>query len=120
MIGIDICDVTRFDKLSANDAFLHKVFTDDEIAYCGTSRNASQRFAARFAAKEAFSKAVGTGFGKSVSFSEVEVIKSEAGQPAITLHGKTAQFFSEEFAGKQIHLSISHEKTMAVAVVVLL
>ena len=120
MIGIDICDVTRFDRLSANDAFLRKVFTDAEIAYCGTGKNAPQRFAARFAAKEAFSKAVGTGFGKSVSCSEVEVIKTEAGQPAIQLHGKTADFFCEAFAGKSIHLSISHEKTMAVAVVVLM
>ena len=120
MIGIDICDVTRFDRLSANEAFLHKVFTDNEIAYCSSSKNSSQRFAARFAAKEAFSKAVGTGFGKDVSFCEVEVVKSEAGQPAIKLYGRTAEFFAEKFAGKQINLSISHEKTVAVAVVVLL
>lgn len=120
MIGIDICDVTRFDRLSENEAFLHKVFTDAETDYCGKGKIASQRFAARFAAKEAFSKAVGTGIGESVSFREVEVVKSEAGQPQIKLHGKTKDFFDEHFSGKSIQLSLSHEKTMAAAVVVLM
>ncbi len=120
MIGIDICETNRFIKLSQNEEFLARIFTPAEIEYCGKGAVSNQRFAARFAAKEAFSKAVGTGLGKNVHLNEIEIIKNEAGQPTIRLHGTTSDFFSQTFPNKTINLSISHEKTVAVAVVVLL
>ena len=73
-IGTDIINVDRICKSIENEAFVKKVFTLNEIAYCNVKVNKAESYAARFAAKEAFSKAVGTGFRGEIDFKEIEVI----------------------------------------------
>lgn len=118
-IGIDICEVHRFERLVKKQAFLNKVFTVNEIEYCSRHGNSEQNYAARFAAKEAFVKAMGTGFGrKGISLKEIEILKDELGKPYIKLHGKTQDSVYED-GDKNILLSISHEEKTAVAVVII-
>jgi len=117
-LGIDICEVKRFDRLINNKAFLEKVFSVDEIKYCSNKKNNSQYFAVRFAAKEAFLKAIGIGIGKGIHLKEIEIIKDQFGKPFLNLVGKTRETFEKLNAGN-IHVSLSHEKTNAVAVVVI-
>ena len=101
MIGIDICDVTRFERLAKDDAFLNKVFTQEEIDYCSKDAHKNEHFAGKFAAKEAFAKAVGTGFGESVRFKEVQIINNQNGQPEIKLFGETANKFKINYPNKK-------------------
>ncbi|HOJ64761.1 MAG TPA: holo-ACP synthase [Spirochaetota bacterium] len=117
-IGIDICNVKRFDRLKENHNFLKRVFSDNELDLCMKRKNVSQCLAARFAAKEAFLKAIGTGIGNGISIKEVIIKKDEKGKPFILLEGNTKKYY-EEINGGNIHLSISHEKDVAVAVVVI-
>lgn len=117
-IGIDICEVKRFDRLRENQAFLERVFTPNELSYCLPRKKASESLAARFAAKEAFSKALGTGISKGICLDEIEVMKDELGKPFIQLTGKTKEIVEKEQI-TTIHLTMSHEQTMAIAVVVL-
>jgi holo-[acyl-carrier protein] synthase len=117
-IGIDLCQVERFDRLSEDEAFLNKVFTSDEIAFCKRRKASSECFAARFAAKEAFVKALGTGFSKEAGFQDIEVRRDERGNPHLELRGNAAVTL-DQLGVKNVHLSLSHEKTMAVAVVVI-
>jgi holo-[acyl-carrier protein] synthase len=117
-IGIDICNIKRFERLSCDNSFINRIFTENEIIYCNSrKRKKSEAFAVRFAAKEAFSKAIGTGFRKGVSLREIEIIKDEFGKPSIVLYGETKDFFYNNIAGT-IFLSLSHEKEMAIAMVV--
>ena len=117
-IGIDICEVKRFDTYKEDDHFLKKIFTEKEIDYCKKKRTASQNYAARFAVKEAFAKALGTGFRGGIAFSEIEVLKDNLGKPEIILHGKTKLEY-EKLTLSKIHVSISHEKTHAIGMVML-
>lgn len=105
--GIDIVEVERIKKaLEKNEKFLKKVFTETELSYCLKKKNKYQHLAARFAAKEAFKKAV----DKSISFREIEVVKKDK-KPEIRILNK-------KFKGK-ILLSISHTRNYAVAVVII-
>lgn len=117
-VGIDICEVQRFDRLKENQAFLNRVFTKQELEYCLPRKRASESLAARFAAKEAFSKAFGTGINKGIVLDEIEVDKDELGCPYIRLLGKTKEI-AESVGIKNIFLTMSHEKSIAVAVVIL-
>jgi holo-[acyl-carrier protein] synthase len=117
-IGVDICEVDRFDRLKENDDFIKKIFSEEEINYCHPKKNSSQYYAVRFAAKEAFLKAIGIGIGKGIHLKEIEVNKDDFGKPFIILHGETKQTFEKMNAGS-IHLSLSHEKNNAVAFVVI-
>ena len=118
-IGIDICDVQRFERLQKNKAFIERIFSDNEIEYCTNKRKASaQSFAARFAAKEAFLKALGTGIGKGIRLKEIEVRNNQSGSPGIILHGKSRETVKKLKTGN-IQVSISHEKNTAVAVVII-
>lgn len=119
MIGIDICEVKRFEKLVKDHSFLSRVFTEAEIEYCIKKKNCCQNFAVRFAAKEAFSKALGTGLKSGIKLKEIEILKDDEGKPIIKLYDKTKLFYESRF-NKNIHLSLSHEKSLAVAVVILL
>lgn len=105
MVGIDIADVSRIAQAvdRFGDRFLHRVFTDEEIRYAGRKKNKYQSLAGRFAAKEAFMKAVGRG----LSWKEIKVLE-EGGRPFIIYEGK-------RYDG----ISISHEKAYAVSVVVI-
>ncbi len=118
-IGIDICSVKRFDRLSEDNSFINKIFTENEIIYCNNrKRRKSEAFAVRFAAKEAFSKAMGIGFRKGLSFREIEIVKDELGKPTLVLYGKTKELF-DKLESRAIFVSLSHEREAAVAVVVI-
>lgn len=119
-IGTDIIEVDRMEKhLEKNDALMKKLYTENEQSYCNKGKVTKyQCYAARFAAKEAFFKALGTGYRYGMAFHEIEVLNDELGKPFIEPHGKVKEFLKEKNV-KTIHLSISHVKAMANAFVVL-
>ena len=105
--------------LEKNDALMKKLYTETEQVYCSKGKvTRYQCFAARFAAKEAFFKALGTGYRYGMAFHEIEVLNNELGKPYIITHGKVKEYLVEQKI-KSIHLSISHVKEMANAFVVL-
>ena len=118
-IGTDIIEVTRIEKAMSRDTgFREKIFTEGEIAYCEPKRNKYQHYAARFSAKEAFLKAVGTGWRFGVRFADIDVYHDEMGQPHIRTTG-IAKELTERLSVSKIHVSLSHLKELATAVVVL-
>jgi len=118
-IGIDMIEVMRIEKqVSAGPRFIERIFTPHEIGYCEKKKNKAQNFAARFAAKEAFLKALGTGWRKGIAFKEIEVVNDELGKPEIVLYGKAKQM-AEERKIIRIQLSLTHLKEMASAIVTL-
>lgn len=119
-IGTDIIEVGRMRKhLEGNDALTEKLFTDNEKAYCEKGNVTKwQRYAARFSAKEAFFKALGTGYRYGMAFHEIEVKNDELGKPFIEPHGVVKEYLEKQKV-KIIHLTISHVKEMANAFVVL-
>ena len=118
-VGIDVVMTKRIRHLVRRwgDKFLRRVFTSKEREELKGSPYPYESLAGKFAAKEAFIKALGKGLFK-VPFSEIEVLKEEKGSPFVSLHGKTKQIV-EEMNIKNIHLSISHDGGMAVAFVIL-
>jgi holo-[acyl-carrier protein] synthase len=121
-IGIDIIEVPRIAQTISQygEQFLHRIFTADEIAYCNSRRFSAEHFAARFAAKEAFAKAIGTGIRRGFIWKEVEVQKEYSGKPGITLHGSMIQKVIKIVAlTYEIQLSLSHTKDLAEAMVVI-
>jgi holo-[acyl-carrier protein] synthase len=119
-IGTDIIEVNRMKKhLENNDALKKKLFTIAEQSYSEKGKvTVWQRYAARFAAKEAFFKALGTGYRYGMAFHEIEVKNDELGKPFIEPAGKVKDYLEKEKV-KFIHLTISHVKEMASAVVLL-
>ena len=117
-LGTDIAEVPRIAKSIENPAFKSKVFSAAEIEYCETKTNKAENYAARFAAKEAFFKALGTGWRGGMAFNEVEVQNDELGKPHIHLIGNTAIQVKERNI-KTIHVSLTHIKDVALATVVL-
>ena len=117
-IGTDIAEVPRIAKSIEKDSFKERVFSKTEIAYCETKTNKEENYAARFAAKEAFFKALGTGWRGGMAFNEVEVVNDELGKPFILLLGATAEIIKEKNI-RIIHVSLSHIKDVAMATVVL-
>jgi holo-[acyl-carrier protein] synthase len=95
-----------------------RVFTPLEIKYCDGKKNSAQNYAARFAAKEAFMKALGTGWRKGVAFKDIEVVNEESGKPGLVLYGK-AKELAEAMGVVSIHVSLTHLKSYASAVVTL-
>jgi holo-[acyl-carrier protein] synthase len=117
-IGVDIVEVKRVAETleKHGERFERRIFTEEEVAYCRSSPpHAASRFAARFAAKEAFSKALGTGITGSIRWSDIGVSREPSGRPVIVLTGETA----ERCAGLTAHLSISHTAETAIATVIL-
>ncbi|MBN8697175.1 MAG: holo-ACP synthase [Bacteroidetes bacterium] len=117
-IGTDIAEVTRIAKSIENNSFKEKVFSAKEISYCETKANKAESFAARFAAKEAFFKALGTGWRGGMAFNEVEVENDDLGKPTINVLGQTAEMLKDKKI-RIIHVSLSHIKDVAMATVVL-
>ncbi|PLW94911.1 MAG: holo-[acyl-carrier-protein] synthase [Marinilabiliales bacterium] len=119
-IGTDIIEVKRIKKrLEDNDALRLKLYTEAEQKYCESGNVVKyQSYAARFAAKEAFFKALGTGYRYGMAFHEIEVLNDELGKPFIKPHGKVKEYL-ESNKVSHIHLTISHVKKMANAFVVL-
>jgi len=118
-IGIDLIEVERIRRqLERGDRFINRIFAPDEIVYCESKKNRAQNFAARFAAKEAFFKALGTGWRGGLAFSQVEVVNDSLGKPEIRLHGKAEELIAEKGI-TNICVSLTHLKEFASAVVTL-
>lgn len=119
-IGTDIIEINRIEKaIMRSQSFCDKIFTKREQTYCNGRNNARfESYAARYAAKEALFKALGTGYRYGFAFSEIEVLNDELGKPEIEVYGKVFKFLKENHI-VQIHLSLSHAKDKAVAYVVL-
>ncbi len=119
--GIDITEVARIAASITRfgDRFLNRVYTPAEIAYCQSKkRSANQSFAARFAAKEAGMKAIGTGLRRGVTWHDVEVSREPAGRPTIIFHRKAAEF-AAKLGMKRAALSLTHTEHEAMAQVIL-
>lgn len=119
-VGTDIVDVARIQKALERhgERFLGRVFTAGERAYCESMADPHPHFAARFAAKEAVSKAFTTGIGSHLGWTDIEVIKGMRREPYIELHGGGAELL-EEVGAHGVLVSLSHTKTVALAVAVL-
>ena len=118
-IGTDIIETRRIaERLRRTEGLKERIFTPREIASCESSGRMAEHFAARFAAKEAFLKAMGTGWSGGYRFQDIELVKGERGRPEAAIHGKVKAFCEENgISGFQI--SLSHIKDLAVAAVVL-
>lgn len=116
-VGCDLVTISRLEKAVSRPGFLERVFTEGEIEYC-ESRGVQkfQSLAARFAAKEAVWKALGTGFREG-EFTDVEVVQDELGKPELVLHGAIKKLADSQGVVK-ISLSLSHEGNQAMAMVV--
>jgi holo-[acyl-carrier protein] synthase len=116
--GIDIIEVHRIQTVMERDiGFREKIFTPGEIAYCETKKNKYQHYAARFSAKEAFLKAIGTGWRFGIRFADIDVYHDEFGKPLIRLTGKAEELALRDGISR-IQVSLSHLKEMATAVVI--
>ena len=122
-IGTDIVNVQRIDKSlkKFGKNFKNKIFSKSEILYCEKKGNSSSYYAKRFAAKEAFSKALGTGIRKGINFKDIEVVNNNFGKPAIKLTGTTKIFLKKKIKNKKysIYLSLSDDKPWAQATVII-
>ena len=118
--GIDIAEVDRIRQAITRygERFLHRVFTEREIAYCRSKKNAAERFAARFAAKEAAMKAIGTGLRHGVTWHDVEVVREPSGRPALSFTGRAA-VIAAQLGARRSALSLTHTETQAMAQVIL-
>ncbi len=118
--GVDIVDISRFERFlrEGNDALFQRLFTPAEIDYCSPKRRSAQHYALRFAAKEAFVKALGTGLREGMAWREMEVVNDATGKPELRLTGRAADLFRERGLLRSF-LSLSHDANVAVAFVVL-
>ncbi len=112
-IGVDVVDVKRMEAIinEQREPFLDKVFTEHERRYCESKANPHQHFAARFAAKEAVSKAMQTGWSGKFRWKDVEVVNEESGAPSVVLSNEVAKILK----ASRIHLSLSHTENTVVA-----
>jgi len=118
-VGIDMIEVERVaDKINKESGFRELVFSPKEIAYCESKKSKFEHYAARFAAKEAFFKALGTGWVENTQFNEVEIINNKEGKPEIHLLDSTLETINA-MGIKKILVSLSHIKTIASAVVMI-
>lgn len=119
-IGVDIVAIERFQRFidAGNSAVMERLFTPDERSLCRSRKDVASCMAARFAAKEAFLKALGTGLRAGISWQDMEVSNNALGKPELTLSGKAAEQVKVNGA-TGAHLSLSHDSGNAVAMVVL-
>ena len=119
-IGSDIVEINRIKKALRNKNFKKKIFSSGEIKTIENKPNKTASYAKRFAAKEAFSKALGTGISNGISFKDISVINNKKGKPYIELFGKTKSVVKSILKKKyKIFLSLSDEKNYALAMVVI-
>ena len=118
-LGVDISEVDRIREAinRHGDRFLKRVFTPAEIAYCNLHRNRAERFAGRFAAKEAAMKALGTGWSQGVRWVDIEVVRALSGKPSLALHG-AARRIGDRLGMRSASLSITHSGNTAFAQVI--
>jgi len=112
--GIDVTSIERIERLAEEKAFSSRVFTPAELAYARGKRNPGRCLSGRFSAKEAFMKALGTGWTGGVSWRDIEIIKDK-GRPCVTLSGRAAELTGT----KRTHLSIAYTKKLAIATVII-
>ena len=118
--GIDIAEVPRIRQSIARfgDRFLQRIYTAGEIRYCDSKANRVERYAARFAAKEAAMKALGTGWSHGVRWRDCEVVRQPGGRPTIAFHGRAGDI-AAKLGVKNAALSLSHTAEQAIAQVIL-
>jgi holo-[acyl-carrier protein] synthase len=119
-IGTDIVAIERFQRFidANNNALLERVFKEGELSACSARKNSAACYAARFAAKEAFLKALGTGLADGLSWQDMEVVKDQHGKPDLLLSGRALELFRARKLGK-LFLSLSHDGGSAIAMVIL-
>lgn len=117
-IGIDLVDIGKMRRSIRSGAYLRRVFSEAELADCSPTPRRAERLAGKFAAKEAFMKAIGSGIRQGVWFSQIEVLHLDTGQPFLKLSGQ-AELKAQEMHLERVHLSISHTGGMAAAIVIL-
>jgi holo-[acyl-carrier protein] synthase len=119
-VGTDLIEIGRIEASIGRygERFLHKIFTPGEIAYCLRKKRPAESFAARFAAKEAGAKALGTGISRGVSWMEMEVWRLPGQRPILHWSGRAAELM-RALGGSRTSLSLTHAREMAMAVVVL-
>ena len=119
-MGTDLIEIKRvqhsIDRFG--NRFLERIFTPAEISYCQSKKSYGESFAARFAAKEAGAKALGTGISHGVSWKEFEVTRAASGKPSLRLHGRAAELAQAQGVVRSA-LSLTHTREMALAVVLL-
>lgn len=115
-IGIDLVKTERIERIykKYGDRFLKKIFTEEEIKYSMERKNSLSHLAARFAAKEAFLKALGTGLSKGISMREIEVVRDK-GAPFLKVYGKAREILGE----RKVQISITHEREYSICVCVI-
>src|ERR1041385_1027100 len=118
--GIDIVEVPRVAAAIERfgQRFLERIYTEGEIRYCESKANRVERYAARFAAKEAAMKALGTGWNRGVRWRDIEVSRQPGGRPTIVFHGKAAEF-AEKLGTSRVAVSLTHTAAEAIAHVIL-
>src|SRR5271170_374408 len=119
-VGTDLMETKRVQASidQFGERFLERIFTAEEIAYClRKKKNAAESFAARFAAKEAGAKALGTGISRGVNWKELEVRREASGKPTLHLSGRAAEL-AEAMGVRRLQLSLTHSRELAMAVVV--
>jgi len=116
-IGTDLFEIKRMKiRLEKQPSFVEGVFTDNEINYCNQFKNKAQKFASRYAAKEAFLKALGTGWRDGITFKDIEITNNNLGKPNIQLSGISKKI-ADKLGVTEIHLSISHTNELVIAFV---
>jgi holo-[acyl-carrier protein] synthase len=119
-LGIDLVAVSRIEEAARRhgERFLKRIMTEGEVAYCARHPEPAKHWAARFAAKEAGMKAIGTGWSHGVRWRDIEVARKPGGRPTLLFHGKAAEFASL-LGATNIALSITHTAEQAMAQVIL-
>ena len=118
-IGTDLVEIERIQKSidRFGDRFLHRIFTAAEIAYCRLKKHSAESFAARFAAKEAGAKALGTGISRGITWLEIEVRRAPGQRPTLHWSGRAAEL-ATQMGVRRVSLSMTHSRDLAMAVVV--
>jgi holo-[acyl-carrier protein] synthase len=118
-LGLDIAEIDRIEAAIKRHGapFLERIYTAGEVAYCEKHKNKYERYAARFAAKEAAMKALGTGWSNGVRWRDIEVVRAASGKPSLKLEGKAGEV-ATKLGVKHIALTITHSGNLALAEVI--
>jgi len=119
-IGVDIVDINRINKSIKNNNFIKRIFSKKEILFSKKIKDKAGYFSKRYAAKEAFSKALGTGFRNGLNFNDISITNNKLGKPSFLINNKIKQLIKRKFKLKKFHffLSISDEKKYSIAFVI--
>ena len=120
-IGTDLTNTSRISKLVKKKSFINRMFSEREIQKCERVLKSTSCYAKRFAAKEAFAKAIGVGIAKGISFKEISVYNIKSGKPKITISGKTKKIVEKTLKTKKfkVFLTLSDDKPFGIATVVI-